>query len=317
MRLYIDKENILSFMSKRNKDEDLFYESIHMIKAGMEVYYNFSKSDVASNPVLMAWFSRMRGSGVKFDSFFCPDLSMKPERPLKTNFYVNFSPVDRSSVYLLDIEEHICNIIKEKQCILIGRIGDEFDIFGKLLEIPERPRMMAKLQSWKQYCPQLPLTDVILCDNYYFKHSNVYRKNDNELIRSLASIPKDSLNLVIITKEGEIDSNIDLSIECGKIKDIVCKISNLSKKKCSVTIMTTNRIHSRHILTNYYRISPTSCVHLKDNGLKEDANILIESHADPSAAEATKDLINMFQSIASNPVRIYGDRRSNYIHFAG
>lgn len=303
-------------MSERNKDEDLFYDSIRMIKTGMEVYYNFSKSEVTANPVLMAWFGRMRGAGVKFDSFFCPDSSMKPERPLKTNFYVNYSPIDRSSIYLLDIEEHICNIIKEKQCILIGRPGDEFYIFGKLLEIPKRPRMMTKIRSWKEFCPQLPLTDVIICDNYYFKNSNVYKKNDNELIKSLASIPKDSLNLVLITKEGEIDHDIDLPTECLKIKDLVCKISNLSKKKCSVTIMTTNRTHSRHIITNYYRISPTSCVHLKDNGLKEDANILIESHTDPGAIEATNDLINMFQSIACNPVKIYGDKRSNFIDFA-
>lgn len=315
MRLYIDKENILSFMSGRNEDIDLFDESLRLIKKGMEVYYNFPKSEILSDPVLTAWFGRMKGSGVKFDSKFCPDATVKPERPVKTNFYNKYNAEDRGSIYLLNIEENTCNNIKDKRSILIGRPGEEFEIFKLLLDIPERPTMMPQIKSWSEYCPNIPLSDAIICDNHYFKDDYAYEKNDNELIRALASIPKDSFNLVIITKDSEVNRAINLETECAKIKNIVSASSGLSKKKCSVTIITTNRTHSRHIVTNYYRISPTSCVHLKDNGLKEDANIFIEPHTDPKAVEGTKKLTETFQSIAKSPVRIFGDRSSNYIHF--
>ena len=91
MRLYIDKENILSFMLERNNDIDLFDESVRLIKRGMVVHYNFPKDEIKNEPVLMAWFGRMKGTGVHFPSEFCPDATIKPERPLKSNFYLNYN----------------------------------------------------------------------------------------------------------------------------------------------------------------------------------------------------------------------------------
>ena len=315
MRLYIDKENILSFMSERNCDIDLFDESVRLIKRGMVVHYNFPKDEIKKEPVLMAWFGRMKGTGVHFPSEFCPDATIKPERPLKSNFYLNYNFEDRGSIYLLNIEENTRDNIRDKRSILIGRPGDELSIFKSLLEIPDRTRLMSEIRCWADYCPQIPLTDVIICDNHYFKDSYVYNKNDHELIRALASVPKDMFNVVIFTKEGEIDRKLNLDVEWSKIKNIVASVSNLSKKKCSVTIITTNKTHSRHIITNYYRVSPTSCVHLRDNGLKKDVNIFIEPHTDPEAVNATNKLVEEFQNIAIKPVNIYGDRRSNFLHF--
>ncbi len=321
MKLYIDKDNIIAFISKRSDDIDLFDESIRLIKKGIEVYYNFPKSEILSNPVLTAWFGRMKGTGVKFSSSFCPDATIKPERPVKTNFYVDYNSEDRGSIYLLNIEENTCSTIRNKHSILIGRPGDEMEIFKKLLAIPERPGMMTDIKSWSDYCPDIPLTDAIICDNHYFKNKEVYDKNDNELIRALAAIPKDSFNLVIITKEGEIDNRpihgepIELEKECKKIKELISKVSGLSKKKCCVTILTTNRTHSRHVVTNYYMISPSTCVHLKANSLKEDADISIHPHTDPNNLKTTRKLIKVFQSIASSPVKIHGDKKSNFIKF--
>lgn len=315
MRLYIDKENIHSFISGKNNDIDLFDESVRLIKKGMEVYYNFPKAEALSDPALMAWFSKMRGSGVKFEHTFCPDATVKPERPIKSNFYNNYDSEDRGSIYLLNIEENICSNVKDKRAILIGRPGEEFEIFKMLLDIPERVGMMYQIKSWGDYIPKIPLSDAIICDNHYFKNKRVYEKNKNELIMALASIPKDSFNLVIITKEGEIDNAIDLEKECDNIKNTVCSVSGLSKKKCAVTLMTTYSTHSRHIITNYYYIAPTSCVHLVDNALKEDADISILPHTDTNAVEKTKSLIKTFQGIVNSKGRIYGDKKSNFLIF--
>lgn len=303
-------------MANRKSDEDLFFDSIRLIKKGMEVYYNFPKADILKDDVLMAWFKSMNGSGVKFGRQFCPDATVKPERPIKSNFYSNYATDDRCSIYLLEFDENVYNNIKEKRSILIGRPGEEMEIFKSLLEINERPGLMVKITSWTDYCPQIPLSDVIICDNHYFKNEQVYNANANELIKALASIPKDSLSIVIVTKEGEIDRCINLEEQCGAIKKMAMQVSSLSKKKCSVTIMTTRKLHSRHIITNYYRIAPTSCVHLKDNQLKADATITIDAHTDPKTLETTRDLIEVIQGIADNPVQIFGDKISNFLHFS-
>ena len=314
MRLYIDKENILAFMSNRNSNNDLFDESIRLIKKGLDVYYNFPKKDILESQVLTAWFGKMKGTGVKSESFFCSgNGDVRPMRPLKSNFYVDYNSEDRSSIYLLNIENNICDVIRKKRSILIGSPGEEIKLFESLLDI-DKEQLMYKI-NWKNYCPQLPITDVIICDNHYFNNVYVYNKNNNELIRALAEIPRDSINVVIITKKGEVDRKIDLDKEYKTIKEIISNVSGLSKGKCSVTILTSYKFHSRHIITNYYRIMPTSCIHLKDNGLKEDANVVIRSHFNHDAVEISKDLIKMCQEIANDPAEVYGDKKSNYINF--
>lgn len=315
MKLYIDKENIIAFITNRSEDTDLFDESVRMIKRGLEINYNFPKSEIPNNPVLIAWFGKMNGCGVRFSSIFRTETDIKPERPVKSNFYNNYDSEDRCSIYLLNIDENTCNSIRNKYSILVGRPGDEMEVFRKLLEIPERTGMMSNITSWADYCPKLPITDVIVCDNYYFKDIDVYDKNNNELIRALASISKDVLNVVFFIKHEVVDPKIKLDVECTKIKNMISSVSGLSKGRCSVTIITTNRTHSRHIITNYYRISPTTCVHLKENGLKEDANISINPHTEPREMETTKSLIDTFQDIAKSPVGIFGDKKSNFIKF--
>lgn len=315
MRLYIDKENIIAFMSNRNSDNDTFEESIRLIKKGVNVYYNFPKKDILGDQVLSAWFGRMNGSGVKFESIFCSDDSdVKPIRPLKSNFYVDYNSEDRSSVYLLNIEENIYDVIQKKQSILIGRPGDEMKLFKSLLDMNDSEQFLSEI-SWGEYCPKLPLTDIIIFDNHYFKDIDVYNKNDNELIRVLAEIPKDLVNVVIFTKEGEVDRRINLDDECKKIKDMISKVSGLSKGKCSVTIITTYSGHDRNIITNYYRIKVTSCTHLKDSRLKNDVSVELKPNSNSNSNNISKGLINKYEAIAKKPVKVYGDKRSNYISF--
>ena len=315
MRLYIDKENILAFMSNRNSNNDLFDESIRLIKKGIEVYYNFPKKDILENQVLALWFRTVKGTGVQNESFYSDNEDIKPLRPLKSNFYVEYNSEDRSSVYLLNIEENICDVIRKKQSILIGRPGDEMELFKSLLDIDVGERKMCKI-CWEEYCPQLPLTDIIIIDNYYFKDINVYKANNNELIRVLAEIPKDSINVVIFIKPDAVDRQIDLEEESQKIRDMIHKVSGLSKGKCAVTILTTNKFHSRHVITNYYRMAPTSCVHLKDNSLKSDANIFICPHSRIDSAELSREIIEECQEVVNNTaMKVYGDKKSNYLNF--
>ena len=116
-----------------------------------------------------------------------------------------------------------------------------------------------------------------------------------------------------ITKEGEVDNRIDLVSEQKQIKELVKKASRSSKS--TVTILTTYKSHDRSLITNYYRIKHGSCFHLKENGTKNNVMTEIKTHALRNNEENSKYLLDVFQEIASNPVRLIGDKKSNFLKF--
>jgi len=310
MKLYIDIDNVISLMKSQGLPE--FSDCANLIRKHFDVQYNFPKEKLKSDSLLQAWFSTY-GQGVTGEQkFVSNELEIFPERPIKSNFY-NVSDYKLvSSIYLLD-DGHMCDVIKEKSCVLIGKIGEELNLISKLvMDDTEVPAVT--IPSWGNYLPTLPLTDIIISDNHYFKDELVYRNNDNEIINYLASIPKNSpVNIIIITKEGEVDNRIDLVSEQIKLKELVKKKSNSSKS--TVTIITTFKSHDRSLITNYYRVKHGSCFHLKDNGIKEDVMTEVKTHALRNNEENTKYLLDVFQQIASNPVRLVGDKKSNFLKF--
>ena len=183
----------------------------------------------------------------------------------------------------------------------------------KLLSLDDKEILTKSIVSWNDYCPKLPLTDIILCDEHYFKSKRVYEKNHKEILTSICQPTNSQVNIVIITKEGEIDSAIDVENECKIIKDQISSVSGISKGKCKVTVLTTYKTHSRHLITNYFRIVHTSCFHLIDNGLKDDVNTDIASCTSPTANDVTDRLLSIFQSVADAPIHSYGDKISNFL----
>ena len=316
MHLYIDKENLESLVKGRNNNLDLYAEITRYVKKGLEVHYNFSKEEFLKNVYLQAWFQTVKSDGVTSSSTFCPPKEIFPEHPVKSNF-LNDSPFEAyRSLYLLNMEDSISQTIKNKQCILIGNVGEEYEVMNKLQMLDDKEIPASTLKSWNQYCPQIPLTDIILCDEHYFNNKSVYEKNANEILTSLCVTPKNQINVVIITKEGQVDSNIDLEAECKNIKEQLAKVSGISKGKCKVTILTTYKTHSRHLITNYFRIIHTSCFHLKENQLKADVNTTIASDAFKNSASTTAHLIKLFQEVADAPVKSFGDKKSNFLNFS-
>ena len=311
MRLYIDKENLVSLMS--SKDRDSFEECARVIRRDLDVKYNFTKEEIRSNETLMAWFMRF-GQGVTGNiEYNNNNQDTFPPRPLKSNFYNNDRDDSLYSIYLLN-DAHICDVVNQKGSVLIGKVGEETKILSSLfLDDTETPA--SEIPSWQDYCPLMPLTDIIICDNHYFKNKYTYEKNDNELIVSLLRIPQNSpVNVVIITKEREVDPGIDLQQMQKEIKDVVKKMTGSSKS--SVTILTTYSTHDRNLITNYFRIKHGSCFHLKDNGLKPDVTTEIKTHIIRKNEVVTKRLLGVFQRIANSPVQCIGDRKSNFLKFS-
>ena len=312
MKLYIDKENLLSLIGSRAQDS--FEDCAKAMRCWLDVQYNFSKEEIKSNELLMSWFIRY-GQGVKGEQDFVPERKpdIFPPRPLKSNFYNIDIPKSLTAVYLLN-DEHICTIVHQKSCVLIGKVGEEIPALSSLLlEDTEVPT--SEISSWKDYCPSLPLTDIIICDNHYFKDKYIYSKNDNELIKSLVNVPQNSpVNVVFFIKTGEVDRNINLEEEQKRVKELVKKATGSNKS--AVTIVESYATHDRCLITNYYRIKHGSCFHLRDNSIKSDVTTEIKSHIRRNNEEISKHLISKFQNIIDNKAICIGDKRSNFLSFA-
>lgn len=311
MVLYIDKENLLSLMESRNHPN--FESCEKLVRNNMDIHYNFSKDEILENELLTAWF-RQYGQGVGGATpNFCPPSTITPIRPLKSNFTNSYSMSQLSSVYLINDEnDDVFEHVTKKSCVLIGKKGEEISTLVRL--IIEGSEVFSKNIVWNTYCPILPLTDIIICDNHYFKNKSVYDLNDHELLRKLSVRSNPSaINVIIITKEGEIDPALNITQEQQKIKEM---IRGLSKSvKSTVTIITTYKTHDRNMISNYFRIKNGSCFHVRNNSIKGDVTTEVKSHAIKHNNQISIGLLSEYQSIADNPVQCIGDKVSNYLNF--
>lgn len=322
MLLFIDLQNIEAIIKGRKESQDAFFEMVRMLKRGVDVQYNFSIADdsIKNNLYVQAWMREVKGDGVKNKSYYCPPRTIVPDiRPVKTNFYINYDVDKLCSIYFLDIDANTCNEIRKKKCIVIGCPGEELSIIDKFTSLDDNNIQTIKIRRWDEYCPDLPLTDIVMCDDYYFKHKNLYKTDGNEFLKALAKNAYGQLNVVLIIKEGEIDPDIDLGNECVAIRQLLANESGVPLKKCNVTILTSYRDHNRHAITNYYRIESSHGFFIHGD-TKANDNTDIKPHIIKSAYITSMDFIDEYNNVASSPVKIYSscgnNKKSNFLHFS-
>lgn len=312
MVLYIDKENLISLV--RSEDKVDFLEYASRVKKNLDIHYNFPKEDIRGDKYLSFWFTRF-GDGVGGIQEFCPPNNVVPARPMRSNFYTSLNSSDRTALFFLN-DDSKCTSAEAKCCVIISKVGNELSKLKEVFDLDERGEILAyQIKDWGDFLPNLPLSDIIICDNHYFKDKYVYDANENAIIRYLSAIPQNSpVNVVIIIKEREVDSQINLAEEQTRIKAIVKRLSGSNQS--AVTILTTYSTHDRALITNYYRIKQGSSFHIKRNSIKHDVSTEIKTNAIRKNQKFTYSLLDEYQAIISNPsTKCYGDRKSNLLSF--
>ncbi|WP_289834844.1 hypothetical protein [uncultured Phocaeicola sp.] len=313
MDLIIDKANILSLLS--SGDDNAIFEYTRLIKRGIRLCFNFNKEEVdVSSPdggKIMMWLSNLAHGRKSPLPVWNPTIVSDD---IKSNFASSLSTEQKRSIFLLDNQDVIPKI-QEKGAILIGSVGQEAELLLSLT-LEDTEVATSKISSWIDYCPALPLTDIIISDNHFFKDSYVYSQNKDELISGLTQVVNQSpVNCVIVYKINEVDNALNLENEVDTLKKSIKKITGSSKS--SVTLIGTYSTHDRNAITNYYRIKNGSCFHLKDNGLKPDVTTEIKTHANIANENRTNELILLYQRIIdeSKGKYIFGDKKSNFLKF--
>lgn len=309
MKLYIDKENLGSLLAQ--KRDKRFRKCEDLLLNEMSLYFNFSKQEMQEDDRLSDFLLNLGDNDLK--PSFCDEKQQKvPARDdLKSNFY-RADPGYFTSVFLIN-EDRICDSVQQKSCILIGKVGEELEVLDRLVFDDNNDVFTHTISSWKDYVPQLPVTDVFISDEHYFADLWRYEKNANELIEALASVPKMSpINVTIITKRGQVDSQIDLREEQRRLQDMVKKMTE--SKESNVCIVLSTQLHNRYLISNYYRIDNGTCFHLRDAHLKKDVRTQTYSHADLHNEKISRELIHLYRKIIANTkggVDLFGEFRCN------
>lgn len=327
MDLYIDRENLISFMRSSKRPE--FGDCIRMMMRQLRVHYNISKDALREEP-LCQWYTLMtegRGNSESVDLFSSVCF---PERPISSSSYTSWNIKKISSVYL--INDSGVSELKEKGCVLIGYVGEELDILSKLFcgndyDFHKLYDLQKNFHSWDQLTDDnqiMPCTDILINDRYLFKNQQeIVTHNLKQLFTALSTNVKTQINIVIFTKKDGMDS-----FGKDKAKRIVRDIwKNRKEPKPNVTFVysSDNDLipHDRFIITNYRLIrSGDSFNYFNTEGerISNGGSLDIDSLADHNVHDFVESLVDKLQTSYREITRInkdciYGDKKSRFIEF--
>ena len=329
MDLYIDKENLKSFIHLRSEDD--FDDCLRMIRRQLHVIYNMDKSVFRDDPEMTQWLLRMgegRGASEETDTF---NNDLFPLRPIKSNSYIEWDRKELSAVYLIDDLNTIK--LKNKGCVLLGDIGEELRVLLKLFcgrdyDYHHLYDLQKNFNSWEQLVDEnqmLPCTDIIINDRYLFNDDfmlveyNLYR-----MLKAIVNNVKNKVNVVVYTQNDSI-RNFGIDKATSIIKSAIEKTTSMKPHITYVTsgAKPTKIPHDRFVITNYRLIrSGDSFIYFNTKGEKitKGGSLDIDSLAKYETYVFVNSLLESLQSIYNDLYRlnkdlIIGSRVSNFIKF--
>lgn len=326
MDLYIDKENLISFIRSRDKVE--FYDCMRMLNRQLHVVFNMERAELKDNQELLPWIVRItdgRGNSEKTDEF----LSQKfPERPIKSNTYSSWDRKKLTSVYLIsDID---CQKLKNRGCVLIGDEGEELEVLSRLFcgldyDYHHLYDLQKNFNTWGQLATDnhmLPTTDIVINDRYLFKNEyELVKYNLNLMLSALAYNVKNKVNIVIYTNNKGL---VEFGTE--KASKIIRKsLEAATGMKPQITFVTSNDNslipHDRFVITNYRLLrSGDSFIYFNTSGerITNGESLDVDSLANHETYTFMESLLEKLQDTYNevkkrNSDMIIGIRESNFI----
>lgn len=326
MTLYIDIENIRSFIA--NRTHELYADCIKTMQKQLDVQFNFNKEVLTADEGLLAWFKIFTEGAGKTNTFSFSEEKF-PIRPLKSNTHTTLNPKQLSSIFLLE-DEKIHNCINAG-ALLIGRPGEEFLIFNQIFfnqgdykfdkKIKIGGTAFSKWTDLDKY--SLPLSDIVIIDPYILVDNSMIDTNLITYLKTLVLRAKCKINVVLYVNSNKVAiSYADLS---SKIRQAIKSVTGISPDFTLVKYFDQRNVpsvaeHDRTIYTNYFRVySGDSFNYFLSTGKKNTKGREIHyiSFGERENYQLAVDLISDVQkSIDSLPsTAIEGDKKSNLLNF--
>jgi hypothetical protein len=327
MNLYIDKENVFSLIE--NSKHELYADCIKTMQKQMNVFFNFSKTELVSSEILIAWI-KLFTSGVGASSIQRFNDEKFPERPLKTNTHNSFDKEQLSSVYLVNDER--IELLAEKGALLIGRPGEEIDVFNQVFLFNNDYKFEKKLiigdDNFKTWTTiekfALSVSDILFVDSYILSDATLIEHNFIKLLKTLVSKSRCKVNIVVLVNtDKQAVAYDDLS---KRVRQAVNEVTGVNPNFTLISVrhqrgVTSHAEHDRTIFTNYSRFySGDTFNYFGPNGEKitKGRELHISSFGDFENHSVSLKLVEDLQlKINALPdSAIEGDKKSNFLSFA-
>lgn len=330
MDLYIDKENLRSFLHSRDKED--FGDCQRMLRRQLHIVFNMDKSDVKSDPNLLEWIKMIgegRGKSEETDTFLADKF---PIRPIKSNSYNDWSRRNLLSAYLID--DFDVSKLKNKGCVLLGEVGEELGILTKLFcgrdyEYHHLYDLRKNFLSWEQLTNDnqlLPCTDIIISDRYLFNNQQeLVEYNLSRMLTALANNVKNRIDVVIYTLYNKDGQGLIGFGEKNAYKIIRDTLYSVTGIKPNVTFVCSNIneniLHDRFVITNYRLLrSGDSFIYFNTKGerISNGTSLDVDSLANHETYTFLDSLFEYLQHTYNdikrrNDKMILGDRKSKFI----
>lgn len=325
MKVYIDKENLISFLKQGDNEElkEEYQEIKRLLKRQLELVFNFDKNECRNSPLLLQWLNQLsqgRGDNNSADEFKCPPF---PDRPIKSNFRTNMPWEVFHSVFLVDDER--ADILKQDNSMLIGKVGEETKLLSALfcnssfdLHSLYNIQDKATFKGWetlKEDGHIMPCSDIVIADRYLFCRDNgIMERNIYKILSMFAEgTQKSKINILFFSE------NTDEQIR----KNVSKRVNEIFGKKTKVNITFivygNYKPHDRFILTNYRLFRSGDSFNYYDGkgymvskGLSLDVDSLANANVCSVVAKIQKDMQALCDKAEG---RIFGAKVSNFISF--
>jgi len=326
MQLYIDKENLQSFIS--NSKDPLYADCTKTMQRQLDLTFNFSKEALKTDEILLKWFSVLT-EGVN-DTKKEFNEAKFPNRPLKSNSYNSFDLNQLSAIYLINDDK--INVLKDKGAILIGDIGEEIEVFKQLFLHHNDYKFDKKLLiggaeflSWKHLEKYSFVTsDILVFDPYILSDSSLIESNLTSYLKILCSKIRCTVNIVIYLEFDKM--NVEYSSISSEIRKSIKSVTGINPNLTIIKYrkqknMASAAEHDRTIFTNYFRVYSGDSFNYFDSAGSKITNgreIHYSCFADRENHRLAIDLIQSIQEKLNQipPEQILGDKKSNFLKFS-
>ena len=242
MEVYIDKENLRSFIRARNDSryKDCYDDYCRMLKRQLHINYNFAKTqDLLKDEELMNYFM-LSGQGNGDSEADTYSTEVFPYRHVGMSTPRSFNRKHSSAVYLIDDEG--VDSFREVGTSLVGDVNEEIAVlkrlfcgndydFHKLYNLQDR-NSFSDWQQIRRDKLNLPLSDIIIMDRYSGAFPQNAGRNLYKLIEILVENASSKVNVLIICDKTYVNGKKEkVGIDTTEITE---SIIDLVFKKTSV-----------------------------------------------------------------------------------
>ena len=273
MRVYIDKENIQSFVRQNN--DNLFGAVKTFFQQEADLFLNFKKEDVKPKSELEVFMRFFQECNVRSDQKIKWG-SIYPSRPLQTDCIKSMTPLQLRALYLLNDKN--VDDVKDQGALLIGNVGDEIKTMQKMFLMQNKLAchlvwgIGAKemFSSWAALSKvALPLTDLIITDQFMFTDTALrnqhalFKTNILPMLSVFLRNVRFRCNIVFYARYTDatnyfLNSSTERKNVIDLVKKQVLKITKGFEPNVTIVLNTNTKhcktdIKPREVFTNYMK----------------------------------------------------------------